>query len=103
MPTIPAMWTPRSPSAEAIRASAPGRSSSLTVNQTVTRAPPVGSMVPGAAEARPLTVTDGLRPLRCTHGSSARAERPAGPDLRARERPGDAGRGPVFQGTTGRD
>src|SRR3954452_10971631 len=36
MPTIPAMFTPRSASAVAMRASAPGRSSSFTVNQTDT-------------------------------------------------------------------
>ena len=35
-PTIPVMFTPRSASADATRASDPGRSSSLTVNQTVT-------------------------------------------------------------------
>ena len=36
-PTMPVMLTPRSPRAVATRASEPGRSSSLTVNQTVTR------------------------------------------------------------------
>src|SRR3954463_10361615 len=46
MPTIPAMLTPRSASAVAIRASAPGRSSSLTVNQTDTPAPPVRGWYP---------------------------------------------------------
>src|SRR5689334_6216465 len=49
IPTIPAMFTPRSASDVAMRASAPGRSSSLTVNQTDTPPPPVRPMVPGAA------------------------------------------------------
>src|SRR3954452_20859711 len=48
IPTIPAMFTPRSASAVAMRASAPGWSSSFTVNQTDTPPPPVGPMVPAA-------------------------------------------------------
>ena len=48
-PTMPVMLTPRSPRAVATRASEPGRSSSLTVNQTVTRhLLPVLPMVPRA-------------------------------------------------------
>src|SRR4051812_11718620 len=62
IPTIPAMLTPRSASAVAIRASAPGRSSSFTVNQTVTRAPPVRPMVPGHGwRDRPLG-SEAMRP-----------------------------------------
>ena len=64
-PTMPVMLTPRSPSAVATRASEPGRSSSLTVNQTVTghlllcsamvprRAPRVGSGGRGTLPAMP--------------------------------------------------
>ena len=42
-PTMPVMFTPRSPRAVATRASEPGLSSSWTVNQTVTAAPPHAS------------------------------------------------------------
>src|SRR5438445_8196927 len=92
MPTIPAMFTPRSASAVAIRASAPGRSSSLTVNQTDTGAPPVfGRWYPAT-----VAPTDRADTITADGG----AERP---DLRPRARPGDARRDALLQGAPDRD
>ena len=89
-PTIPVMFTPRSPSAVATRASEPGRSSSWTVNQTVTEAPPVGPRwYPVAAAGRgPRGTPVGRCPLpprparrrRCptSRSSASRTRRPRG-------------------------
>src|SRR5215212_6117799 len=81
MPTIPAMFTPRSARAVAIRASAPGRLSSLTVNHSVTGHLLVAGWYPAAAD--PMTdpllaipsIPTGVRTLDRAGGSHGNRDR----------------------------
>ena len=114
------MLTPRSPSAVATRASEPGRSSSWTVNQTVTAAPPVpdgtaaaecrapgrrrgrrGRHGPPRRRADDRTPAAHCRARRQATPPMAEAGGPSHPDLRPRRRPGDPGRVALLQGAAG--